>query len=79
MMMKIYKIRVLEDLTKESKEYKVWFPKRKDGKNLVVKWANIRLPNGELIHMGYDITEQRENEKLLEQNTLTLRICKKTN
>ena len=67
---------VLEDLTKESKEYKVWFPKRKDGKNLVVKWANIRLPNGELIHMGYDITEQKENEKLLEQNTLTLEFAK---
>ncbi len=60
----------------EKNEYKVWYPKRKDGKILVVKWTNITLPNGDIIHIGHDITEQIENEGLLKQNGLTLRFAK---
>ncbi|WP_198306439.1 PAS domain-containing sensor histidine kinase [Arcobacter vandammei] len=65
------------DIIKEGKEPKIWYPRRKDGKILVVKWINLTLPNGEIIHMGHDITQQVENEGLLEQNSLTLRFAKK--
>lgn len=60
----------------EKNEYKVLYPRRKDGKILVVKWTNITLPNGDIIHIGHDITEQIENEGLLKQNGLTLRFAK---
>ncbi|QKF73154.1 PAS sensor-containing two-component system histidine kinase [Aliarcobacter faecis] len=60
----------------EKNEYKVLYPRRKDGKILVLKWTNITLPNGDIIHIGHDITEQIENEGLLKQNGLTLRFAK---
>ncbi len=68
---------VIDFSKKHTNEYKIWYPKRKDGKILVVKWANIVLPTGDIVHMGHDITEQVENEGLLEQNSLTLRFAKK--
>lgn len=68
------------NLVKNSSEDEItfveWKPKRKDGKKLVVKWANISLLNGEMVHIGVDITEQRENEQLLEQQAITLAFAK---
>ena len=42
--------------------FKEWTPQTKEGKKLVTKWANIPLQNGEVINVGYDITQQREYE-----------------
>ncbi|RXK11785.1 hypothetical protein CP965_11420 [Halarcobacter mediterraneus] len=42
--------------------FKEWTPQTKEGKKLVTKWANIPLHNGEVINVGYDITQQREYE-----------------
>ena len=42
--------------------FREWTPITKEGKKLVTKWANIPLKNGEVINVGYDITQQREYE-----------------
>jgi len=47
--------------------YKEWMPMTKDGRQIITKWANIRLPNNELLHIGYDITQQRNNELSLQE------------
>jgi PAS domain S-box-containing protein len=59
----------------ESGKYGVfseWHPKTKDGNSLVVMWANVKLPNGEIINIGYDITYQRQNELKLRDAKLAL-------
>jgi len=47
--------------------YQEWMPMTKDGRQIITKWANIRLPNNELLHIGYDITQQRNNELSLQE------------
>lgn len=49
-----------------------WHPITKDGNSLVVMWANVKLPNGEIINIGYDITYQRQNELKLRDAKLAL-------
>ena len=34
-------------------------------KLIIIKWANIKLPNNEILHIGFDITQERTNEILL--------------
>jgi len=49
-----------------------WHPQTKDGNSLIVMWANVKLPSGEIINIGYDITNQRKNEHRLRDAKLEL-------
>jgi PAS domain S-box-containing protein len=60
----------------ESFAYKEWYPVTKEGKKLVTMWANVHMPNGEIVHVGYDVTTQRADEALLRQKTLQLKAAK---
>ncbi|MGB3752044.1 MAG: ATP-binding protein, partial [Arcobacteraceae bacterium] len=62
---------------KEQNTYYEWCPHTKDGRVLTILWANINLPNDEVIHIGYDITEERKNKRAIEEKTEQLRIAKK--
>ena len=42
--------------------FREWHPVTKKGEKIVTMWANISLPNGEVINIGYNITEQRDAE-----------------
>jgi len=60
----------------EAFAFKEWYPVTKEGKKLVTMWANVHLPSGEIIHIGYDVTSQRADEALLHQKTLQLKAAK---
>ncbi|MEA1919084.1 MAG: ABC transporter substrate-binding protein [Campylobacterota bacterium] len=47
---------------KPEKVFREWYPITKTGEALVTLWASITLPSGEIISIGYDITQQRKNE-----------------
>lgn len=54
---------VLESFSSSDKNlFREWYPVTKDGVKIVTMWANISLPNGEVMNMGYNITEQRNAE-----------------
>ena len=43
-------------------QFREWHPVARNGLRLATLWANIMLPNGDMICVGHDITEQRELE-----------------
>ena len=47
--------------------FKEWQPRTRQGKSLTMLWANIRLPNGNRLGIGQDISQQRalENQQRL--------------
>lgn len=59
------------------KTFKEWHPATKSGKKIVTMWANIHMPDGSVIHVGYDITKRREDETALRYNTYQLQKAKK--
>ncbi|WP_323596687.1 PAS domain-containing sensor histidine kinase [Aliarcobacter butzleri] len=72
--------KVCEDVMKSfeniSNSFEEWHPKTKNGETLVVKWANIKLPNGETINIGLDITQQRNYEISIREKALELKVAK---
>ncbi|MEV9615431.1 PAS domain-containing sensor histidine kinase [Aliarcobacter butzleri] len=72
--------KVCEDVMKSfeniSDSFEEWHPKTKNGETLVVKWANIKLPNGEIINIGLDITQQRNYEISIREKALELKVAK---
>ena len=72
--------KVCEDVMKSfeniSNSFEEWHPKTKNGETLVVKWANIKLPNGETINIGLDITQQRKYEISIREKALELKVAK---
>lgn len=59
------------------KVFKEWHPMTRSGDKIVTMWANIHMPCEEIIHIGYDITRQREDERLLSDKTSQLQQAKK--
>jgi PAS domain S-box-containing protein len=57
--------------------FREFHPRRKDGKVLSTVWANIKLPSGEVFNIGYDKTQQREDEKIILEKTKQLERAKK--
>ncbi|MFW3411363.1 ATP-binding protein [Aliarcobacter butzleri] len=72
--------KVCEDVMKSfeniSNSFEEWHPKTKNGETLIVKWANIKLPNGEIINIGLDITQQRNYEISIREKALELKVAK---
>lgn len=68
--------KVLKSFKAINSIFEEWHPKTKDGKILTVKWANVKLPNGEIIHIGVDITQQRKYEISIQEKALELKLAK---
>lgn len=72
--------KVCEDVMKSfeniSDSFEEWHPKTKNGETLILKWANIKLPNGEIINIGLDITQQRNYEISIREKALELKVAK---
>lgn len=45
--------------------FREWHPLARDGERLCVMWSNVRLPDGSVINIGMDMTENRRNEAAL--------------
>ncbi len=56
--------------------FREWSPTTKDGRVLSTAWANVKLPSGEVYNIGYDITQQREDEEIIKQKTKQLEKAK---
>lgn len=61
---------------KNHANYEQWNPKTKSGKTINTMWANVSLPDDETIHIGHNITQQKEDEKLIIKKTEQLQIAK---
>jgi PAS domain S-box-containing protein len=71
----IVRKQVLKTVSKEpSQIFKEWRPVTKKGKELVVMWANFRLPGGLVMNLGYDITERKRASEALSQSEERLRV-----
>ena len=49
--------------------FRQWNPLNNKGEILTTMWAHIYLPNGEIINIGYDITQIKQKEKLFIQQS----------
>ncbi len=58
--------KAIDTITNEAEKiFRVWHPLNKKGEKLTTMWAHIYLSNGETINVGYDLTKNKQNEKLL--------------
>jgi len=56
-------------INEPEKVFRQWKPLNNKGEILTTMWAHIYLPNGEIINIGYDITEIKQKEKLFIQQS----------
>ncbi|MGE8656700.1 MAG: GGDEF domain-containing protein [Achromobacter sp.] len=45
--------------------FREWQPLARNGERLSVMWSNVRLPDGSVVNIGMDMTENRRNEAAL--------------
>ena len=57
--------RVLESIRRADGTFREYTVRAKDGSARIQMWADFRLPNGALISVGHDVTEQRAIEQQL--------------
>jgi len=62
--------------SEKSDIFKEWTPKIKNGNTIITRWANVFLSNNEVIHIGYDITKERQNAFEMEKKTEELKVAK---
>ena len=55
-----------------------WKARTKDGSIRIQKWADFRLPKGEQINVGYDITEHKRTEEALRESEAKFRTSVET-
>ena len=68
---------VIASFSDTSPIFREWYPLDKEGNTKVTLWANIKLPNGEIINVGHDITEQRAIELEILEKTNQLLVTEK--
>ena len=73
----LIKKEIMKGFNTNHNSFKDWYSMTKDGKTIITRWANIKLPNNEIIHIGFDITKQRSNEIAIKEKTQELKLAKK--
>ena len=58
----------------EFNKYREWHPVTKDGRKLTTLWANLKLPSGEVINAGLDVTELENAKAQLQKLNDTLQM-----
>jgi PAS domain S-box-containing protein len=54
---------VMQSIAEPDGRFREWHPVTQDGQMRTNMWANYRLPDGTVISLGYDTTEQKRAEK----------------
>ncbi|HRN53275.1 MAG TPA: PAS domain S-box protein, partial [Gemmatimonadaceae bacterium] len=62
-----YRAEALNSISEGSPEWRDWQLRTRDGRIITVSWANVRLPDGRVIGMGTDVTQQRAAEAIEER------------
>lgn len=65
--------RVLKTILRADGKFREYEPLTKDGGPRTQMWADFRLPGGDLISVGYDITEQRRAIRAVQDSEAQLR------
>ena len=60
--------RVIDSINKADGTFREYRVRAKDGSDRIQLWADFRLPEGALISVGHDVTEQRKVEQQLRQS-----------
>ncbi len=68
------RMKVMETVTSSpDREFREWHPRTKSGDERISMWANYLLPDGKVMNIGYDVTEQRRAEETLRNSELNYR------
>lgn len=64
-------------MDKDDVFYREWQPFTKSGEKVVTMWANVHMEDGQVIHVGYDITKERKIALKLKEKAKELKISQK--
>jgi PAS domain S-box-containing protein len=60
-------------IAKKNTEFIEMHPRSRSGEKIYSRWANVNMPNGEIIYIGIDMRAQRASEKKLMQAKTALK------
>lgn len=66
--------RTLKTILRADGKFREYELLAKDGRTRTQMWADFRLPGGDMISVGYDITEQRRAARAIEDNEAKYRL-----